>query len=136
MIDKIFVDSSIWLYMFLEDNDGKRHVAEQYMAENADKPLVISYQVINEVTNQLLRKNVDEAKVDEYIELLFKVCAIHNFSKSVISLASSFRKRYSFSFWDSIIVASAQSAGCNILATEDMQDGLQIENMIIRNIFK
>jgi predicted nucleic acid-binding protein len=33
------------------------------------------------------------------------------------------------------IVSSALNANCNILASEDMQDGLKINNMIINNIF-
>jgi predicted nucleic acid-binding protein len=135
MIDKIFVDSNVWLYIFLEDDTKKWQAAEKYISENEHCPMVISYQVINEVASKLLKKKVDEAKVDGYIELLFKVCTIHNFSKNVILQASSLRKRYSFSFWDSMIVASALSFGCSILASEDMQDGLKIDNMTIRNIF-
>jgi predicted nucleic acid-binding protein len=50
-------------------------------------------------------------------------------------LAFTLREKYSLSFWDSIIVSSALNANCNILASEDMQDGLKINNMIITNIF-
>jgi predicted nucleic acid-binding protein len=46
------------------------------------------------------------------------------------------REKYSLSFLDSIIVASALNSNCNVLASEDMQDGLKIDNMIINNIFK
>jgi predicted nucleic acid-binding protein len=49
--------------------------------------------------------------------------------------AFTLREKYSLSFWDSIIVSSALNANCNILASEDMQDGLKINNMIINNIF-
>jgi predicted nucleic acid-binding protein len=50
-------------------------------------------------------------------------------------LAFTLRGKYSLSFWDSIIIASALNSNCNILASEDMQDGLKIDNMIINNIF-
>ena len=38
-------------------------------------------------------------------------------------------------FIDSVIVASALYSNCSILASEDMQNGLKIDNMVIRNIF-
>jgi predicted nucleic acid-binding protein len=51
-------------------------------------------------------------------------------------LSFALREKYSLSFWDSIIVASALHSNCTVLASEDMQDGLKIDNMIIDNIFK
>ena len=98
-------------------------------------PLFISYQVINEVTNQLVRKNFEETVIRKNIEYLFNICTVYNYSKEVIFLASSLREKYTFSFWDSMIVSSAISCDCTILASEDMQDGLKIDKMAIRNIF-
>jgi predicted nucleic acid-binding protein len=40
--------------------------------------------------------------------------------------ASQLRKQYSFSFWDSLIVASALHADTRIIYSEDMQDGLKV----------
>ena len=136
MADKIFIDSNIWLYLFLQDESKKFKIAEQYILENTNNPIFISYQVINEVTNQLLRNNFDEIIVKKNIEYFFKICTIQNFSKEIILLASSIREQHSFSFWDSMIVSSALNSGSNILASEDMQDGLKINNMVIVNIFK
>ena len=107
-----------------------------FLDSNSDTPMFISYQVINEVTNQLLRKDFSETIIKENIEYLYKICTIHNYSKDIILLASSLREKYSFSFWDSMIVASAINCGCSTLASEDMHDGLKIDNMIIRNIFE
>jgi len=55
MADKIFIDSNIWLYLFLKDESSKYKIVEKYILENSNNPLFISYQVINEVTNQLIR---------------------------------------------------------------------------------
>jgi predicted nucleic acid-binding protein len=66
---------------------------------------------------------------------MYKICTIQNFSKEITMLAFSLREKYSLSFWDSIIVASALNANCAILASEDMQNGLKINNMSINNIF-
>ena len=136
MADKIFIDSNIWVYLFLKDESKKYKIAEKYILKNTKNLLLISYQVINEVTNQLLRKGFNETVIRKNIEYLYKICTIHNYSKEIILLASSLREKYSFSFWDSMIVASAIDSGANILASEDMHAGLKIDNMIIQNIFK
>jgi len=136
MADKIFIDSNIWLYLFLKDESNKFEIVENYILKNSNNPIYISYQVINEVTNQLIRRSFSEGIIKKNIEYLFKICTIHNYSKEIILLASSLREKYSFSFWDSMIVASAINCGCNILATEDMQGGLRIDNMVIVDVFK
>jgi predicted nucleic acid-binding protein len=44
------------------------------------------------------------------------------------------RSHYQFSYWDSLIIASALETGCSILFSEDMQDGQVIESTLtIRN---
>ena len=136
IMDKVFIDSNIWLYYFIKDDAKKYQIAEEYLLKSADSSIIISYQVVNEVTNQLLRNKFSETVIRENIEFLFKICAIHNDSKDVIFLASSLRTRYSFSYWDSLIVANALNSGSDALISEDMQDGLRIENMVIRNIFR
>jgi predicted nucleic acid-binding protein len=49
---------------------------------------------------------------------------------------TTLREKYSFSFLDSIIVSSALFSECNILISEDMQNGLIVEEKLpIKNIF-
>ena len=40
-----------------------------------------------------------------------------------------------FSFWDALIVRAAQSAGAEVLFTEDMQAGRRIDNVLIQSPF-
>ena len=56
--------------------------------------------------------------------------------ESGLLIASQLRQRYSLSFWDSTIVATALNAGVPVLYSEDMQHGLTIEGRLqIRNPF-
>ena len=81
MTDKIFIDSNIWLYLFLKDESNKYKIVEKYMLENSSNTIFISYQVINEVTNQLKRKDFSEVVIRKNIEHLFRICTIHSYSK-------------------------------------------------------
>jgi predicted nucleic acid-binding protein len=57
-MNKVFVDSNIWLYLFLQDDDEKYRIAEEYLSKNnLHSTFVITYQVINEVSNNLLRND-------------------------------------------------------------------------------
>jgi predicted nucleic acid-binding protein len=137
MQNKIFIDSNIWLYLFLQDDNKKYKVAEEYLlGNNLDSTFIITYQVINEVANILLKNNFTEVEIRENIEYLLKVCTLQDFTKEILLIASSIREKYSISFWDSIIVGSSLFAKCDTLVSEDMQNGLMIENkLLVKNIF-
>ncbi|WP_010263820.1 PIN domain-containing protein [Treponema primitia] len=137
MTDRIFVDSNVWVYFFVQDEYNKYKIAGEYFSKNANNSVfIITYQVINETTNQLIKNKISEKTIKENIEYMYKICTIQDFSKNIILSASKLRELYSFSFWDSIIAASAIESNSNILASEDMQDGLKINNTTIKNIFK
>ena len=55
----------------------------------------------------------------------------------VVKNASRLRQQYSFSFWDSLIIASALEVGVTLLYSEDMQDGILVAGTLeIINLFK
>jgi predicted nucleic acid-binding protein len=56
-------------------------------------------------------------------------------SAALYSDALRISQRFKFSFYDSLIVAAAQSAGCKRLLTEDMQHGQAIDGLRIVNPF-
>ena len=137
MQNKIFIDSNVWLYLFLHEDNKKFIITEKYLQnKNINSTFVITYQVINEISNILLRNNFSETEIREIIDYLFKICIIQDSTKEILLTASSVRKNYSFSFWDSIIVGSALFSECDTLVSEDMQNGLIIDNkLLINNIF-
>jgi len=137
MRNKLFIDTNIWLYVFLKDDRKKYKIATEYFEKNnIDSELIITYQVINEVMNILLKNKFAEIEIRKSIDYLFKICMIQEFSKEIVLAASSVREKYSISFWDSILVGSALFAKCDTFVSEDMQDGLIIDNkLLIKNIF-
>ena len=57
--------------------------------------------------------------------------------REVLLQASKLRGEYSFSYYDSIIVASALSSEAEVIYTEDMQHGLLVRDRLkIINPFK
>ena len=136
MIDKVFIDSNIWIYLFTNEDNPKCKVAEQFIRENGVKNiLIISYQIINEVTNVLKRKKFTETEIRYIIENISKMCVIQDYSKEILLFASELREKFKFSIWDSLIVSCASISGCSLLISEDMQNQMRIKGLTIKNIF-
>lgn len=130
-----FFDSNIWLYRLLIDpecNDAaerrKRNLAT---ALTSRENILISTQIINEVCAVLSKKaKISEIQIRQIIQEFYDGCVVIQLDHNIILRASELRTQYSFSFWDSLIVASALAADASILYSEDMQDGLIISNQL------
>ncbi|MGH7998257.1 MAG: PIN domain-containing protein [Brasilonema sp.] len=137
-----FIDTNIWLYRLfddrrIEDTERERKQTIAVSLTESSNPL-ISTQVINEVSANLLKKaKFDEERLKLVIQSLYNRCQVVEFNLKILENASNLRTQYYLSFWDSLIVASALSAGASILYSEDMQDGLIVANQLtLINPFK
>ena len=124
-----FIDTNIWLYAFIETDDtAKSAMARTVIQENEP---VVSTQVINETCVNLLRRaSFDEEQIRQLVKSFYEKYQVIELTQSISLMASQLRQRYSLSFWDSTIVASALSTGVSILYSEDMQHGLIIEEQL------
>lgn len=124
-----FVDTNIWLYAFIEADDANKSALARKLLQEIEP--VISSQVINEVSVNLLRKaHFSEEQVRQLIESFFEKYLIIEAGKSVFLSASNLRQRYALSYWDSLIVASGLQAGVSVLYSEDMQHGLKVDGRL------
>ncbi len=128
-----FIDSNIWLYAFIETPD-KSLIAKSLVKE---ANITISTQVINEVCVNLIKKALyPEEKTRNLIESFYNKYNILEITREILLKASDIRNHHKFSFWDSLILASALVGGCDILYSEDMQTDFFMENTRIINPFK
>jgi len=136
MTNRVFVDSNVWVYLFSGEDEIKKRKAQQFLSNGPIKTLLISYQVMNEVSNTLKRKRYSEKQIRHVIRTLSRICTVHDFTKKTALLASHIREHHSFSFWDSQLLACAITAQCDLLISEDMQDGFALNGTTIKDIFK
>lgn len=134
-IEACFIDTNVWLYAFTDDDTLKKEVAQALI--KASQP-VISVQVINETcVNLIKRAKFPETQIGELVETFYQKYEVIDVQKGLLLSASQLRQEYSFSYWDSMIVAAALTSGVKILYSEDMQNGLVIhESLKIINPFK
>ena len=55
---------------------------------------------------------------------------------SMILGAIDLHRLHAISFWDALIVRAAAAAGCQVLLTEDLQDGQVFEGVRVENPFR
>ena len=138
MKDKVFIDTNIWLYGLTESDlnidKTKREVSlslfENLLKQGAD--ICISVQVINECHWNFVRKFKvkDEFAARLIKENIIPISKVRDVTFNTYELSNQLRHKYALSFWDSLIVASALECNCSVLYTEDMQNGLRVENKL------
>ncbi|MFM8299334.1 MAG: PIN domain-containing protein [Microcystis aeruginosa] len=135
-----FIDSNIWLYRFIVNCSDTNAIPKQQIATNITNQgnLIISTQVVNEVCSNLIRKaGFNNLQIQNLLEELTQGFEILPVSLETLEYGVKLRDRYLISFWDSLIVASAVLGDATILYSEDMQDGLIINNSLqVINPFK
>ena len=123
------LDSNIWLYAFVEQGEPQKQAAAKQLLEQP--AVVVSTQIINEVCVNLLRKaDFTEEQIRRLIYSFYLRYSVTTIDQTVMLSAADLRSRYSFSFWDSLVVAAALQAECGLLYTEDMQHGLYVDERL------
>lgn len=126
---KAFLDTNILIHEFSED-PSKAAVSENVIRGGG----VISVQVLNEFVSTGIRKlglswTVIRDILGEYRQELTVVPLTVDVHLRGLDVA----ERYRLNVYDGMIVAAAQLAGCAVLYSEDMHDGLVIDQLTIRN---
>jgi predicted nucleic acid-binding protein len=133
MGDRAFFDSNILVYV-VGQIDARTETAEALLAAGG----VISVQVLNELAKVSRRKlGMSWGEIGETLAAIRILCP------SPLPLTSDLHdaglriaEQYGYSVYDSLIVAAALEAECDLLYAEDLQDGQVIEGRLtIRNPF-
>ena len=126
-----FIDSNIWLYMLLPGQDIEKARFAQNLIRQEKANIIISTQIVNEVANVLIRNGVmNETEIREFISRFYARYSVHQFSQSMQLNASHLREKHTFSYWDSLLVATALDAQAISFYSEDMQDGLVVDGRL------
>ena len=130
--NNVFFDTNVLLYL-LSEEEGKANIAEALLAKGG----VISVQVLNEFTSVAFRKlKMSYSEIGEVLETVRMVCEVKHLTVETHCMALSVAERYRFSFYDALILSAAIMADCDVLYSEDMQSGQEInDQMVINNPF-
>jgi predicted nucleic acid-binding protein len=134
-----FLDTNVLVYAMDDAFPAKRSVAELLVSEARSLGTgIISAQVVQETLNVATRKfalTLSQSDIDILLRDVWMPMMKVMPSYGLFQTAQQLHFRYKFSFYDSLIIAAAQTAGCKRLLTEDLQHGQVIDGLKIVNPF-
>ncbi len=127
-----FLDTNVLVYLASEDA-AKADRAEALVAEGA----VISVQVLNELANVARRKmRMSWPETRAFLEPLHELLDVHPLTSDTHTAGLALAERFGLSVYDSMILAAAIEAGCEVLWSEDLQHGSRIGALRVLNPFR
>jgi len=121
------IDTNILLYAHYDDEPSKTKIAIEIL----NSLPMVSSQVISEYMNVLKRRfSLSKEEIIDVCIANFNGCLLCPTTFDTLKLAKRLIKRYDLQLFDSVIVATALEANCNILYSEDMHNGLLVENQM------
>ena len=139
MSGRFFLDTNIFVYTFDPHSPRKAKTAALLIRQAADSGEgIVSYQVVQEFFNVALKRFTQPmtgAEAEQYLITVFRpLLAIHS-SPAIYVEALRISAKHRLAWYDSLIVAAALEGKCEVLYSEDLQDGRDIEGLRIENPF-
>jgi predicted nucleic acid-binding protein len=133
--DRAFIDTNVFIYYQRSDDITKHKISK---ATISFFDCVVSTQVLNEICNLLTRKYPTLfSDIKKYILDIIASSDLVIITHPLIQKALELCENFSISYYDALMVVAALEANCTYLISEDMQDGLIIENKLqIVNIYE
>lgn len=133
----VFFDSNVLVYIATNQDFAKKKIALKLVASAIEKQSgCISLQVLREVANCLFKKSRDSVEHIKGVLAGFDALDCFAESRDLLNRGIEIKEQYGIQFYDALIVAAAEAAGCDTLCSEDMGDGQIYGRVRVVNPFK
>lgn len=138
MAAKVFVDTNVLVYCRDASEADKQAQALGWMAELWERRTGrLSYQVLQEFYVTVTAKldpglDKESARRDVRALCAWQPLAVEG---RVLESAWHLMDRYLLTWWDALIAAAAQAAGCRYLLSEDFKEGMALGELTVVNPF-
>ncbi|NWF84679.1 MAG: PIN domain-containing protein [Bryobacteraceae bacterium] len=136
MTEKHFVDTNVLIYAF-DGGAGEKHERSAQLLEDLwnRRCGCLSIQVLQEFyVNAAKKLKMTSGEAFLHIQRFAK-WQVHRPDPEDILQAIRMQQAHSVSFWDAMVVRSAQQLQCSILWSEDLNAGQNYGGVLVRNPF-
>lgn len=133
-----FLDANILVYAHDPSDQRKQAVAQNLLTDAiANDTGALSAQVLGEFFNTATRRLPNRLSVEEAMQVIEQVSVLPvvALDLELVRRAVSTSQRYQISYWDGLIIAAAERAGCARVFTEDLNDGQAYYGVVAINPF-
>jgi len=121
-----FVDTNILLYIASGD-PVKADRAEKLIGDGG----TISVQVLNEIANVARRRmSMSWTETHAFLSMVRGLLPVQSLTIEIHETGLALAERYGLSTYDAMIAAAALQADCDTLWSEDMQDGMVLDDRL------
>lgn len=136
MAERAFIDTNVLVYAEASDLPAKQRAALDLLRRLYEQASgVLSTQVLQEYCNVALKKLRMPAQQLRARLDLYEQFEIVQVTPVIVRAGLDLHQTRSLGFYDALIVASAQTAGCNVLFSEDLNTGEKMGPVRIVNPF-
>ncbi len=138
MADKAFLDTNVLVYMYDLGDPAKRTTARQLVRSGIERgTLVISVQVLGEFFSTVTRRIPKPLSADEAEEEINRITVLPvvGIDVDIVRRGIFTHKRYGVTYWDALIIATAERAGCAQIFSEDLNPGQSYNGIVVENPF-
>jgi predicted nucleic acid-binding protein len=132
-----FIDTNVLLYTKDPKIPSKRERAREWLSVLANENrAIISPQVLNEFAHNIIRKfpHVSHDELRQNIEAVRPWCVAPITDETTLHALAVYR-RFRFSFYDCVLLATAMDFGCEIFLSEDLSHNQRLGRLRIVNPF-
>jgi predicted nucleic acid-binding protein len=133
----VFVDTNVFIYALDQADRKKQQAANAWRSELwRSRTGRTSFQVLQEFYLKATQKwPANRTEVRAEVRDLLSWRPLH-VGPELLQSSWKVQDRYKFSFWDSLIIASAHASGCEYLLTEDLQAEQDLDGLMVVNPFQ
>lgn len=132
-----FADTNILLYAISCDPDEQAKATRANQILSA-RNIGLSVQVLQEFYVQATRETrADRLTHDQAAKFInsFLRFPVQETTIETVLSATSTRQRFDISYWDAAIIEAARSLGCEVVLSEDLNDGQDYAGVRVENPF-
>lgn len=129
-----FADTNVLLYAFSAD-EAKAEIARGVLR---DRALGLSTQVLSEFYYQATRPTRRDAlSHDQAMAFVERLASrrVQPITVPIVRVAMVTRERFQISYWDAAILEAARALNCDVVLTEDLNDGQDYGGVRVENPF-
>ena len=131
MIEKIFIDTNIFIYAYTKDCENKNKVSCDLLRDNVSREnIFVSVQILNEFYSIMAKYKYSHSQIEYYLKEIIGQVNVIPLNLETVENCLKIKERYRFSWRDSLVLSSALESDCSILYSEDLQHGQTVENSL------
>ncbi len=134
----VLFDTNVLVYAAMEQDLRKRKIAADVLSvAQRDGTGAVSLQILREFANVLYKKSdIPAARIRAIVTGFAKSIPCVIDTPEMMERGMEIKARHGIQFYDALVVAAAEAAGCETIYSEDMADGAKYGSVRVENPFR